>query len=84
MQGRALLYVLGPLVTDIGMGYDHITAAMGGAIAGAAGADFLCYVTPSEHIRLPTIEDVKEGVIVSKLAAHAAENIAKRNKRRYG
>jgi len=69
----APFYVLGPLVTDIGMGYDHITAAIGGAIAGAAGADFLCYVTPSEHIRLPTIEDVKEGVIVSKLAAHAAD-----------
>ncbi|MEK7742019.1 MAG: phosphomethylpyrimidine synthase ThiC [Nitrospirota bacterium] len=69
----APFYVLGPLVTDIGMGYDHITAAIGGAIAGAAGADFLCYVTPSEHIRLPTIEDVREGVIVSKLAAHAAD-----------
>ncbi len=69
----APFYVLGPLVTDIGMGYDHISAAIGGAVAGAAGADFLCYVTPSEHIRLPTIEDVKEGVIVSKLAAHAAD-----------
>ncbi|MDA8240125.1 MAG: phosphomethylpyrimidine synthase ThiC [Nitrospiraceae bacterium] len=69
----APFYVLGPLVTDIGMGYDHITAAIGGAVAGAAGADFLCYVTPSEHIRLPTIEDVKDGVIVSKLAAHAAD-----------
>jgi phosphomethylpyrimidine synthase len=69
----APFYVLGPLVTDIGMGYDHITAAIGGAVAGAAGADFLCYVTPSEHIRLPSIEDVKEGVIVSKLAAHAAD-----------
>jgi len=69
----APFYVLGPLVSDIGMGYDHITAAIGGAVAGAAGADFLCYVTPSEHIRLPTIEDVKEGVIVSKLAAHAAD-----------
>jgi phosphomethylpyrimidine synthase len=69
----APFYVLGPLVTDIGMGYDHITAAIGGAVAGAAGADFLCYVTPSEHIRLPTTEDVKEGVIVSKLAAHAAD-----------
>jgi phosphomethylpyrimidine synthase len=69
----APFYVLGPLVTDIGMGYDHITAAIGGAVAGAAGADFLCYVTPSEHIRLPTAEDVKEGVIVSKLAAHAAD-----------
>jgi len=69
----APFYVLGPLVTDIGMGYDHITAAIGGAVAGAAGADFLCYVTPSEHIRLPSIDDVKEGVIVTKLAAHAAD-----------
>lgn len=66
-------YVLGPLVTDIAMGYDHIAAAIGGAIAGAAGADFLCYVTPAEHIRLPNIEDVKEGVIASKIAAHAAD-----------
>lgn len=69
----APFYVLGPLVTDIGMGYDHISAAIGGAVAGAAGADFLCYVTPAEHIRLPSIDDVKEGVIVSKLAAHAAD-----------
>ncbi|MEJ2684314.1 MAG: phosphomethylpyrimidine synthase ThiC [Candidatus Sulfobium sp.] len=69
----APFYVLGPLVSDIGMGYDHITAAIGGALAGAAGADFLCYVTPSEHIRLPTLEDVKEGVIASRLAAHAAD-----------
>jgi phosphomethylpyrimidine synthase len=69
----APFYVLGPLVTDCGMGYDHITAAIGGAIAGAAGADFLCYVTPAEHIRLPNIEDVKEGVIASKIAAHAAD-----------
>ncbi len=69
----APFYVLGPLVTDIAMGYDHIAAAIGGAIAGAAGADFLCYVTPSEHIRLPDIEDVKEGVIASKIAAHAAD-----------
>jgi phosphomethylpyrimidine synthase len=69
----APFYVLGPLVTDIAMGYDHIAAAIGGAIAGAAGADFLCYVTPSEHIRLPNIEDVKEGVIASKIAAHAAD-----------
>ncbi|RMD59613.1 MAG: phosphomethylpyrimidine synthase ThiC [Nitrospirae bacterium] len=71
--GEAPFYVLGPLVTDIGMGYDHITAAIGGAIAGAAGADFLCYVTPSEHVRLPNLEDVKEGVIASKIAAHAAD-----------
>ena len=69
----APFYVLGPLVTDIAMGYDHIAAAIGGAIGGAAGADFLCYVTPSEHIRLPNIEDVKEGVIASKIAAHAAD-----------
>jgi phosphomethylpyrimidine synthase len=69
----APFYVLGPLVTDIAMGYDHITAAIGGAIAGAAGADFLCYVTPAEHIRLPNIEDVKEGLIASRIAAHAAD-----------
>lgn len=69
----APFYVLGPLVTDIAMGYDHIAAAIGGAIAGAAGADFLCYVTPSEHIRLPNIDDVREGVIASKIAAHAAD-----------
>jgi phosphomethylpyrimidine synthase len=69
----APFYVLGPLVTDIAMGYDHIAASIGGAIAGAAGADFLCYVTPSEHIRLPNVEDVKEGVIASKIAAHAAD-----------
>ncbi len=69
----APFYVLGPLVTDIAMGYDHIAAAIGGAIAGAAGADFLCYVTPAEHIRLPSIEDVKEGLIASKIAAHAAD-----------
>jgi len=69
----APFYVLGPLVTDIAMGYDHIAAAIGGAVAGAAGADFLCYVTPSEHIRLPDIEDVKEGVIASRIAAHAAD-----------
>lgn len=69
----APFYVLGPLVTDIAMGYDHIAAAIGGAVGGAAGADFLCYVTPSEHIRLPGIEDVKEGVIASRIAAHAAD-----------
>ncbi|HOA83389.1 MAG TPA: phosphomethylpyrimidine synthase ThiC [Thermodesulfovibrio thiophilus] len=71
-------YVLGPLVTDCAMGYDHIAAAIGGAIAGYYGADFLCYVTPSEHIRLPDKEDVKEGVIASKIAAHAAD-LAKGN-----
>ncbi|GBE36484.1 phosphomethylpyrimidine synthase [bacterium BMS3Bbin07] len=69
----APFYVLGPLVTDIAMGYDHITAAIGGAIAASAGADFLCYVTPAEHIRLPSIDDVREGVIASKIAAHAAD-----------
>jgi len=69
----APFYVLGPLVTDIAPGYDHITSAIGGAIAGMAGADFLCYVTPSEHLRLPDINDVKEGVVASKIAAHAAD-----------
>lgn len=69
----APFYVLGPLVTDIAPGYDHITSAIGGAIAASAGADFLCYVTPSEHLRLPTLEDVKEGVVASKIAAHAAD-----------
>ncbi|HJX03184.1 MAG TPA: phosphomethylpyrimidine synthase ThiC, partial [Dehalococcoidia bacterium] len=69
----APFYVLGPLVTDIGAGYDHITGAIGGAIAGAAGADFLCYVTPAEHLSLPDIDDVKAGVIASKIAAHAAD-----------
>jgi phosphomethylpyrimidine synthase len=69
----APFYVLGPLVTDIAPGYDHITSAIGGALAATAGADFLCYVTPSEHLRLPTIEDVKMGVIASKIAAHAAD-----------
>lgn len=70
---EAPFYVLGPLVTDIAPGYDHITAAIGGAIAAAAGADYLCYVTPSEHLRLPTLEDVKEGVVAAKIAAHAAD-----------
>jgi phosphomethylpyrimidine synthase len=69
----APFYVLGPLPTDIAPGYDHLTSAIGGAIAGAAGADFLCYVTPSEHLRLPTLEDVKEGVIATKIAAHIAD-----------
>jgi phosphomethylpyrimidine synthase len=70
---NAPFYVLGPLVTDISPGYDHITAAIGGAIAAMAGADFLCYVTPAEHLRLPSIDDVKEGVIASRIAAHAAD-----------
>lgn len=69
----APFYVLGPLVTDVAPGYDHIVGAIGGAIAARAGADFLCYVTPSEHLRLPTREDVEEGVIASKIAAHAAD-----------
>jgi len=71
--GGAPFYVLGPLVTDISPGYDHITAAIGGAVAGMAGADFLCYVTPAEHLRLPSIEDVREGVIASRIAGHAAD-----------
>jgi len=69
----APFYVLGPLPTDIAPGYDHITAAIGGAIAASAGADFLCYVTPAEHLRLPTIDDVKEGIIASRIAAHIAD-----------
>ena len=69
----APFYVLGPLVTDIAPGYDHITAAIGGAIAASAGASFLCYVTPAEHLRLPDLNDVKEGIIASKIAAHAAD-----------
>ncbi|OPJ62148.1 phosphomethylpyrimidine synthase ThiC [Clostridium oryzae] len=69
----APFYVLGPLVTDIAPGYDHITSAIGGAIAAASGADFLCYVTPAEHLRLPDINDVKEGIVASKIAAHAAD-----------
>ncbi len=69
----APFYVLGPLVTDIGAGYDHITGAIGGAIAAAAGTDFLCYVTPSEHLSLPGPEDVKQGVIASRIAAHAGD-----------
>jgi len=69
----APFYVLGPLVTDVAPGYDHISGAIGGAIAAACGADFLCYVTPSEHLRLPDKEDIKEGVIASRIAAHAAD-----------
>ena len=69
----APFYVLGPLVTDIAPGYDHITAAIGGAIAAAAGAAFLCYVTPAEHLALPNVEDVKQGIIASRIAAHAAD-----------
>jgi len=76
----APFYVLGPLVTDISPGYDHITCAIGGAIAGKAGADFLCYVTPSEHLKLPTVEDVREGVIATRIAGHVAD-IARGNKK---
>lgn len=70
---NAPFYVLGPLVTDIGAGYDHIVAAIGGALAGYYGADFLCYVTPSEHLGLPNVEEVREGIIALKIAAHAAD-----------
>ena len=70
---QAPFYVLGPLVTDVAAGYDHVACAIGGAVAGEAGADFLCYVTPSEHLSLPTVDDVREGVIVTKIAAHAAD-----------
>lgn len=70
---NAPFYVLGPLVTDIAPGYDHITSAIGGAIAAANGADFLCYVTPAEHLRLPDLQDVREGIVASKIAAHAAD-----------
>lgn len=69
----APFYVLGPLVTDVAPGYDHITSAIGGTLAAVSGADFLCYVTPAEHLGLPDIEDVREGVIASKIAAHAAD-----------
>jgi len=70
---QAPFYVLGPLVTDVAAGYDHITAAIGGALAASYGADFLCYVTPAEHLRHPSLEDVREGVVASKIAAHAAD-----------
>lgn len=69
----APFYVLGPIVTDIAPGYDHITSAIGGAMAGYYGADFICYVTPSEHLGLPTVDDVREGVVVARIAAHAAD-----------
>lgn len=70
---NAPFYVLGPLVSDIAPGYDHITAAIGGALAAASGADFLCYVTPAEHLRLPDVDDVREGLVATKIAAHAAD-----------
>jgi len=69
----APFYVLGPIVTDVAPGYDHITSAIGGALAAASGADFLCYVTPAEHLRLPDIEDMKEGIIAARIAAHAGD-----------
>lgn len=74
---EAPFYALGPIVTDVAPGYDHITSAIGGAIAAAAGVDFLCYVTPAEHLRLPDLDDMKEGIIATKIAAHAAD-IAKK------
>ena len=80
---EAPFYVLGPLVTDIAPGYDELVGAIGGTIAGLAGADYLCYVTPSEHLGLPTKQEVKRGVIASKIAAHAV-NIAKYGKRASG
>ncbi|MEW5900262.1 MAG: phosphomethylpyrimidine synthase ThiC, partial [Acidobacteriota bacterium] len=70
---EAPFYVLGPLVTDIAPGYDHIVSAIGGAIAAASGADFLCYVTPAEHLGLPSVDDVREGLIASRIAGHAAD-----------
>ena len=70
---NAPFYVLGPLTTDIAPGYDHITSAIGGAVAAAAGVDFLCYVTPAEHLRLPTVADVREGVIAARIAAHSGD-----------
>lgn len=73
----APLYVLGPIVTDVAPGYDHITAAIGGALSAACGADFLCYVTPAEHLRLPDIQDVHEGIVASKIACHAADIVKK-------
>jgi phosphomethylpyrimidine synthase len=69
----APFYVLGPIVTDVAPGYDHITSAIGGAIAAANGADFLCYVTPAEHLRLPDLQDMKEGIIAARIAAHAGD-----------
>jgi phosphomethylpyrimidine synthase len=76
---HAPFYVLGPLVTDIAAGYDHVACAIGGAVAGEAGADFLCYVTPTEHLCLPSVQDVREGVIVTRIAAHAGD-IARGNR----
>ena len=80
---NAPFYVLGPVVTDIAPGYDHLVSAIGGAIASAAGADFLCYVTPAEHIRLPEIEDVRQGVIATRIAAHAGDIVKLKNARNW-
>jgi phosphomethylpyrimidine synthase len=74
----APFYVLGPLVTDVAAGYDHITSAIGGAIAASVGADFLCYVTPAEHLRHPTVSDVREGVVACRIAAHAGDLVKRR------
>jgi phosphomethylpyrimidine synthase len=73
LTGGLPFYVLGPIVTDVAPGYDHITSAIGGAVAAAAGADFLCYVTPAEHLSLPTVEDVRTGVVAARIAAHAGD-----------
>ena len=70
---NAPFYVLGPLVTDVASGYDHIAGAIGGALAATLGASFLCYVTPAEHLKLPEVEDVVDGVVASRIAAHAAD-----------
>ena len=75
LTGDAPLYLLGPLVTDIAPGYDHVVGAIGGSVAGMAGADFLCIVTPSEHLALPTADDIRDGVVVSKIAAHVADTV---------
>jgi phosphomethylpyrimidine synthase len=72
---NAPLYFLGPLVTDIAPGYDHITSAIGGALAASYGVDFICYVTPAEHLRLPDLQDVYEGVIAARIAGHAADMV---------
>jgi len=76
---QAPFYVLGPIVTDVAPGYDHITSAIGGAIAASEGADFLCYVTPAEHLRLPDLDDMKQGIIATRIAAHAADIVKKVN-----
>lgn len=80
---NAPLYLLGPIVTDVAAGYDHIAAAIGAALAATAGADFICYVTPSEHLGLPTVEDVKEGVIAARIAAHSADLVKNEKARKW-